>query len=119
MAEAMVNRDLGESWAAFSAGARPAGFVHPMALRVLAEIGIEHHGESKPLAAFAGQAFDLVVTVCDDNDPECPVWLGPGQKLHLPFPDPARAAGSEEQILSAFRQVRDDMRAKLVGVLRS
>jgi arsenate reductase len=118
MAEAIVNRELGESWAAFSAGAHPAGYVHPMALRVLAEIGIEHNGVSKSMAAFAGQSFDLVMTVCDDSDTDCPVWLGPGKKVHLPFPDPARATGSEDQILSAFRQVRDDMREKVVRELR-
>jgi arsenate reductase len=117
MAEAIVNQALGERWTAFSAGSRPAGFVHPLALQALAEIGIEHHGTSKGVEQFQGQAFDLVITLCDDADRDCPVWLGQGRKLHIGFPDPAEAVGSPEQVLAVFRKVRDDMRAILIPVL--
>ncbi len=117
MAEAIVNHDLGQSWAAFSAGTHPAGFVHPMALRALAEVGIQHQGASKPADVFRGQAFDLVMTLCGEAEEDCPVWLGQGRRAHLGFPDPARASGTEEEILAAFRRVRDDIRHKVVAYL--
>ncbi len=117
MAEALVNHDLRQSWTASSAGTRPAGFVHPMALRALAEVGIPHQGASKPVDVFRGQAFDLVVTLCGEAEEDCPAWLGPGRRAHLGFPDPARATGTEEEILAAFRQVRDDIRAGVEALL--
>jgi arsenate reductase (thioredoxin) len=118
MAEAMVNHRLGGAWQAFSAGTLPSGYVHPLALRVLEEIGITHQGTSKSADVYRGQAFDLVVTVCDDAAENCPVWLGRGQKLHLGFPDPAKAAGTEEEKLAVFRAVRDDMQEKVVKLLQ-
>ncbi len=116
MAEAIVNARYPE-WRAFSAGTRPAGFVHPMAIQVLREIGIERTGESKNVEQFRNEDFDLVVTVCDDANEECPVWLGKGKRLHASFPDPAKAEGSEEQRLAVFRQVRDDMLKKIPSLL--
>ncbi|HEX7976874.1 MAG TPA: arsenate reductase ArsC, partial [Anaerolineales bacterium] len=109
MAEAIVNARLGDTWQAFSAGTHPAGQVHPKAVQVLREIGIEHAGRAKSVDEFRNTPFDLVVTVCDSAAEECPVWLGPGRRVHLGFPDPAKAAGSEEQVLAVFRQVRDDI----------
>lgn len=109
MAEAIVNHRLGDLWEAVSAGTRPAGFVHPLAVRVLAEIGIAHEGRSKSVDEFAGRDFDLVVTVCDSAAEECPLWLGQGKRVHLGFPDPAKASGSREDILAVFRAVRDDI----------
>ncbi len=73
MAEAIVNTSLGDLWQAASAGTEPAGYVHPMALRALAEIGIEHHGRSKPVDEFRDAPFDLVVTVCHSASEACPV----------------------------------------------
>ncbi len=119
MAEALVNHDLGQSWTAFSAGTRPAGFIHPLALRALAEVGIVHQGASKAVEVFRGQSFDLVVTLCGEAEEDCPAWLGPGRRAHLGFHDPARAAGSEEEILAVFRQVRDDIRAGVEGYLEA
>ena len=117
MAEAIVNHDLGQRWTAFSAGTHPAGFVHPMALQVLAEIGIQHQGTSKAVDVFRGQAFDLVMTLCGEAEEDCPLWLGQGRRAHLGFPDPARAAGTSEEILAVFRQVRDDIRSSVVAYL--
>ncbi len=117
IAEALVNHDLGGRWQAFSAGVRPAGYVHPMALQVLDEIGIQHGGHSKGVDAVRGQPFDLVVTVCDEAAEECPVWLGKGRTVHLGFPDPARATGTPEEILAFFRSVRDDMRLLIEQLL--
>ncbi len=117
MAEAIVNARLGERWQAFSAGSRPAVAVHPLALKVLAELGIDHRGKPKSMAEFTGQAFDVVITMCEDAEDECPVWLGMGVKLHQPYPDPAKAAGSDEEILQAFRQVRDEIAGQIAPLL--
>lgn len=113
MAEAVVNARMGERWHAFSAGVEPAGAVKPNTLKVLAEIGIEHHGQSKHVNVFKDQDFDLVVTVCDDAAENCPVWLGKGLKEHLSFPDPAKAQGSEEEVLEAYRDVLLDISIKI------
>jgi arsenate reductase len=109
MAEAIVNAKLGETWQAFSAGVQPAGYVHPNAIKALHEIGIEHNGTSKSADQFREIDFDLVVTVCDDAAENCPVWLGKGKRVHLGFPDPAKAVGDEEEVMMVFRTVRDDM----------
>jgi arsenate reductase (thioredoxin) len=119
MAEALIKARLGGEWEAASAGTKPAGYVHPNVRRVLAEIGIRHRGRSKPVDRFRGQRFDLVVTVCNAAAEECPVWLGTGQRVHLGFPDPARAAGDEETVLAVFRTVRDDMLARIINLLES
>jgi arsenate reductase len=118
LAEAIVNARLSDDWSALSAGTQPAGYVHPMAIRALAEIGIEHHGESKHVDQFRATPFDLVVTVCDSAAEECPVWLGQGKRVHLGFPDPAKATGSDEEVMNVFRAVRDDMLVKIPDLLR-
>ena len=119
MAEAIVNHDCGDDWKAFSAGTLPAGFVHPKAVQVLSEIGIEHNGRSKSIQEYYGRTFDHVVTVCGDAEANCPVWLGHGKKTHIGFPDPAKFAGTEEEILNEFRLVRDRIRSEIVQYLRS
>jgi arsenate reductase len=117
MAEAIVNARLGEHWQAFSAGSRPTGSVHPLALKALAEIGIDHHGRSKSMDEFTGQSFDLVITLCEDSDDNCPVWLGKGKQLHRPFPDPSKLTGTDQHNMQAFRQVRDDIASALMEIL--
>jgi arsenate reductase len=117
IAEAIVNAQLNEEWVAVSAGTNPTGFVHPNVLKVLSEIGINHQGKSKSTDQFRSEVFDLVVTVCDDAAENCPVWLGAGKKVHSGFPDPAKAQGSDEEILEAFRKVRDDIREKVTNLL--
>ena len=109
MAEAIVNARMGDTWEAVSAGTQPAGYVHPKALQALAEIGIEHQGRSKHADEFRNTPLDLVVTVCDSAAEECPLWLGPGRRVHMGFPDPAKADGSDDEIMAVFRAVRDDM----------
>jgi arsenate reductase len=118
MAEAIVNARLGNDWEAASAGTEPAGTVHPMAIRVLSEIGIRHEGRSKPASEFRDVPLDLVVTVCDDAAETCPLWLGQGKRQHLSFPDPSKTPGTENEILAAFRAVRDDMARKVPELLR-
>ncbi len=119
MAEAIVNARLGDQWIAVSAGTRPAGYAHPLALRVLEEIGIQHEGRSKHADEFKGLDFDLVVTVCDSAAEECPAWLGRGRKTHHSFPDPAKAQGSQAEILQAFRDVRDAIAAEIPALLET
>ena len=118
LAEALVHAHLGESWEAYSAGVHPVGVVHPLVSKVLKEIGIEHTGRSKSVEEFRGQKFDLVMTVCDSAAEECPVWLGEGKRAHIDFPDPAKTIGSNEQVLAAFRSVRDGMIEKIVKPLK-
>lgn len=118
MAEAITNHVLGQTWQAVSAGTQPTGYVHPMVLRVLAELGIQHQGNSKSAEQFYGQNFDLVVTVCDDAAENCPVWLGPGRRVHIGFSDPAKVTGSDDDVLAAFRIVRDQIHEKIVPYLR-
>jgi arsenate reductase len=118
MAEAIDNARLGEQWEAVSAGTKPAGYVHPKAIQVLQEIGIHHQGRSKLADEYRDLPLDLVVTVCDSAAEECPVWLGPGKRAHLSFEDPAKATGSEEQILNAFRAVRDQIAEQIPALLQ-
>lgn len=117
LAEAIVNDRLSPEWQAFSAGTKPAGYVHPLALSALAEIGVAHQGESKQVSSFADTDFDLVVTVCDSAAEECPLWLKGGKVVHLPFEDPARAAGSHAQVMHVFRQVRDQIAVQVPELL--
>ncbi len=118
MAEGLVNHFLGETWEAYSAGTDPAGYVHPLAVQAMDELGINISGRrSKPADEFRGAAFDLVMTVCDDAAENCPVWLGQGRVAHISFPDPARAIGTPEERLAAFRRVRDEMRGQVLGYL--
>ena len=119
MAEAIVNARMGDEWEVVSAGTKPAGYVHPSAIRALAEIGIAHQGRSKHADEFRDVPFDLVVTVCDSAAEECPVWLGPGKRVHLGFPDPAKATGTDEDVMAAFRQVRDDIAEQVPALLRN
>ncbi|TAK56641.1 MAG: arsenate reductase ArsC [Bacteroidetes bacterium] len=118
MAEGLARHYLGEYLDAESAGTI-ATFVHPNAIKVLAELGIDiSKHRSKDVSEFYGQKFDLVVTVCDEGDERCPVWLGKGNKAHIPFYDPVKATGTEEEILQAFRNVRDDIRERLLSYLK-
>jgi arsenate reductase len=96
---------------------KPSGYVHPVALRVLKEIGIRHLGKSKHIDDVKDIQFDLVITVCDSAAEECPVWLGKGIRKHVGFPDPAQENGTESEIVSAFRSVRDDIASKVPGIL--
>ena len=113
MAEAIVNAKYGDTWEAVSAGTQPAGYVHPNAIKALEEIGIEHKGTSKSTDQFRGVDFDLVVTVCDDAAENFPVWFGKWKRVHLGFPDPAKAEGTDEEVMMVFRTVRDDMLRKI------
>jgi len=109
MAEAIVNARY-PAWKAFSAGTKPTGYVHKLAIEALGEIGITHSGESKHINDLLTKDFDLVVTVCNSAAEECPVWPGKaGKRVHHDFADPAKAEGTLEERKQVFRQVRNEM----------
>ena len=94
-----------------SAGSKPAGYVHPLSIRVLGEIGIDisaHH--SKHMDEFLSQPVETVITVCGNADQACPMFLGQLNRYHWGFDDPAHATGTEEEQLAVFRRVRDEIR---------
>ena len=98
----------------FSAGTQPAARVNPHAIAAMKEVGIDLSGEKpKSVVQFTSQAFDYVITVCDDADRNCPNFSGKvGRRVHIGFIDPAAATGSEEHIMAVFRQVRDEIKQK-------
>jgi arsenate reductase len=117
MAEGLVNHDLARKVKAFSAGVAPKE-VNPFAIRAMAELGIDiSRQRSKPITEFEGQRFDLVITVCDSAREQCPFFPGAVRMLHVGFPDPGRASGTEAERLAVFRRVRDEMRQKLMPLL--
>jgi arsenate reductase len=118
MAEGLVNHLLSDKWVAHSAGTKPAGYVHPLAIEVMAELGIDISEQySKSTEVFRHAPLDVVMTVCDDAAENCPVWLGKGDIAHISFPDPAKATGTEDEKLQVFRQVRDDIQDKVLAYL--
>jgi arsenate reductase len=116
IAEALVNARL----EAFSAGTQPAARVNPNALAVLAEIGIQTMGSHpKHLSIFYGQRFDAIVTVCDDAAENCPTWAEQGIRFHVGFSDPAEVVGDTETVLTAFRETREAIIARMLPVLKA
>jgi arsenate reductase len=97
-----------------SAGTRPSGAVHPLAVRVMREAGIDLSAYlPKNLDAFLDRPFDYVITVCDNAKESCPIFTGAVRhRLHIGFDDPAEATGSEEEVLAVFRRVRDEIAAR-------
>jgi arsenate reductase len=113
MAEGLLRHLAGGTLDVYSAGARPS-IVNPLAIRAMAARGLDISGHrSKSLTEFLNQPFDYVMTVCDHAAETCPVFPGKAQRLHWSFPDPAAVAGSEEEQLAAFEQVRDHLEETL------
>jgi arsenate reductase len=109
MAEGYVRARYGDRYDAFSAGT-VASTINPLAVRVMAEIGIDISGQrSKDLGRFIGEEMDIVVTVCDAAAAACPMFPGAKRTIHAGFPDPAAATGTEEERLEEFRTVRDEI----------
>jgi len=118
MALGWIRSLCGDGVEAHSAGSRPAERVHPLAIRVMAEVGIDISAEKpQPLDRFLGQPFDRVVTVCDSAAETCPVFPGSATRYHRDFVDPALATGSEDQRMVVFRQVRDDISAWIAAIM--
>jgi len=119
MAEGWVNHELAESWTALSAGTQPAARVHPLAIRAMTEEGIDISGGiPESVDRFLEMPWDLVITVCDSARETCPVFPGPVETLHISFPDPAEASGTDDEVMAVFRAVRDDIRDRLVEHVR-
>ena len=98
----------------YSAGTQPSPRINPYAVRVMKEAGIDiSSGTPKSVSKFLGESFDYVVTVCDDADKNCPNFRGKVRKrLHIGFPDPAKATGTDEEKLTIFRRVRNDIHSR-------
>ena len=111
MAEGILKSAAGESLNVQSAGSNPAGYVHPLAIKALGEIGIDiSSNTSKHMNEFLQQDVETVITVCGNADQACPVYPGQVNRFHWPFFDPAKAEGSEEDIYEKFKTVRDEIR---------
>jgi arsenate reductase (thioredoxin) len=110
LAEGLLRLALGSSYHVASAGSKPAGYVHPLAIKVMAEIGIDissHH--SKHMDEFLNQDVETVITVCGNADQACPLFPGQLNRHHWPFDDPAHATGTEDEQIAVFRRVRDEI----------
>ena len=112
MAEGLLRADAGDRFEVFSAGTEPHG-LNPLAVQVMSELDCDISGHtSDRVDAFAEEEFDFVITVCDHARETCPVFPG-GRQLHWSFDDPAAAAGTQDERLSVFRRVRDEIRTQL------
>ena len=111
LAEGILRQAAGDLVEVASAGSKPAGYVHPLAIRALGEIGIDISAHtSKHLNEFTARPVETVITVCGNADQACPVFPGQMNRHHWPFDDPAHATGGEEEKMAVFRRVRDEIR---------
>ncbi|MEI8310095.1 MAG: arsenate reductase ArsC [Verrucomicrobiota bacterium] len=111
IAEGILRAAAGDLLDVRSAGSNPAGYVHPKAIEVMREIGIDISGHtSKHMNEFLAGKVDIVITVCGNADQSCPVFPGQVKRYHWGFEDPAHAVGTEEEILEAFRKIRNQIR---------
>ena len=118
LAEALFRELGGERVAVVSAGSHPEGRVNPFTYRVLDEAGIGHDwAQSKSMTAFLDRAFDHVITVCDNAAEECPTFPGPAVRTHWSIPDPARATGTDDEVLAVYRGTLADLRGRIEGFL--
>lgn len=119
MAEVIWNSLGQEGWEAKSAGSSPAGFVHPLAINAMNELGLSTQElTSKSMELFQDCDIDLVVTVCDSAKAACPLLARARKALHWPFDDPAEAIGTDEQKMASFRTVRDQIQQKIADYLQ-
>ena len=111
LAEGILRAAAGDLIEVRSAGSNPAGFVHPLAVQVMKEIGIDISSHrSKHLNEFLRQEVQTVITVCGNADQACPIFPGQVNRYHWGFDDPAKAQGTDEEKLAVFRRVRDEIR---------
>jgi arsenate reductase len=112
LAEGILRAVAGDLLEVASAGSKPAGYVHPLGIQAMQEIGIDISSHSsKHMNDFLEREVETVITVCGNADQACPLFPGQLNRHHYPFDDPAHATGSEEEILSVFRRVRDEIKA--------
>ncbi len=114
MAAAFLEQYLGDRFAIFSAGTEPVAAIHPLAIEAMRAKGFELTGQPKDAREFFESLSPrYAITVCDGAAETCPVWPGPTERLHWPFEDPAAAEGSDEERLTKFREVRDQIEEKI------
>ncbi len=111
LAEGVLRAAAGEVLDVRSAGSKPAGYVHPLAIRVMREIDIDISSHrSKHLSEFVQRPVETVITVCGNADQACPIFPGQVNRYHWGFEDPAHVTGTEEEKLAVFRRVRDEIK---------
>jgi arsenate reductase (thioredoxin) len=119
MAEGVLREAVGDRINVQSAGSRPEGYVHPKAIEVMKEIGIDiSNHSSKHMSESLSRKVDTVITVCGNADQACPIFPGQVSRHHWGFDDPAQAKGTEEEIYAEFRRVRDQIKNSLQRVRR-
>jgi len=118
MAEAFLRKQAGERFEVYSAGLEPTE-INPYTLRVMQEAGVDMSGQrSKSLKEYMGKVhFGYLITVCSNAEDKCPIFPGMGMRLHWPFEDPAAFEGSDAAKLEKFRQVRDQIKARVAAWL--
>ena len=120
MSEALARLDYGDLLEPVSAGSRPAGFVHPLAIHVVEELGVAmDHARSKSAEEFVDKPFDLVVTVCDAAAADCPTWPNARHLVHWSIEDPSFVRGSEQEKSDAFRATRDELRHRIDSLMEA
>jgi len=115
MAEAFLRRYAGDCFEVYSAGLEPERGIHPLTIQVMQEIGFDMSGHyAKDIREYLGKVhFGYLITVCDRAERNCPIFPGVGMRLHWLFEDPAAFAGSEQEKLAKFREVRDLIQARI------
>ena len=119
MAEAVARANHGEVVEVVSAGSRPAGFVHPLAIRAMADVGVDiRDAESKSADLFLNERFDVVVTVCDSAARDCPSWPGAKRIEHWPIEDPSTESDAGTRY-RRFVETRDDLATRIAALVRT
>ena len=112
LAEGLLRAAVGDQFRVASAGSKPAGYVHPLAIKAMSEIGLDISAhQSKHMNDFLSEDVETVITVCGNADQACPMFPGQLNRHHWPFDDPAHATGTEDEQLAVFRRVRDEIKA--------
>lgn len=120
MAEGLARADHGDVLDVFSAGSRPAGWVHPLAIRALAEVGIDASGQtSKGADQFIDEPLDIVVTVCDSAAQDCPHWPGAKRIEHWPIVDPSYGPDDPATRPDRFAATRDELRRRIDELVKT
>lgn len=120
MAEAIAREFHGDSLDVVSAGSRPAGFVHPLAIRAMADAGVDiQDAESKSADRFLDEPFDVVVTVCDSAAQDCPAWPGAKRIEHWPIEDPSYAGSDPEARYRSFVKTRKDLESRIEELVKT
>ena len=118
MAEGLFSILAGDTVRAFSAGVQPQGYVHPLAIRVMNELGVDlSDARSKSTDEFMDEPLDVVITVCNDAAESCPTFPGAPTVLHWPTDDPFGASGDDAARLAEYRRVRDELRQRIEDFL--